>query len=293
MLSLAEDIYPATGGCAANTGVSLVKLGARVGLVGKVGNDLFGQFIIKDMVEKGLDGTGVTKSHDLPTSKTIIIPVIGEDRRYIHVIGANSDLSYDDFDLDVITSSRALYVGGFLLLSKLDQKTVAKLFRHARDKGVFTALDVIVPDDFHDSMENTIAEALSYTDVFLPNVDEASLLTGSDDPVEQGKIFRDSGCGISVITMGERGAVATSREKTLRVPSYHVDAVEPSGAGDAFDAGFIWGMLQRWDLQRTLVFASAMGASACLKLGTTSGVFTQREAEKFIEKNALNVEVLS
>ena len=111
MLTLVEDIYPATGGCAANTGVSLVKLDARVGLVGKVGSDVFGQFIIKDMAEKGLDTTGVTICRALPTSKTIIIPVIGEDRRFIHVIGANSDLSHDDFDLDMIKSNRALYIG--------------------------------------------------------------------------------------------------------------------------------------------------------------------------------------
>jgi sugar/nucleoside kinase (ribokinase family) len=293
MLSLVENIYPATGGSAANTGISLVKLGARVGLVGKVGSDVFGQFIIKDMKEKGLDTSGVAVSSDLPTSKTIIIPVIGEDRRFIHAIGANSELSYDDFDLEMIASSHAFFVGGFLLLSKLDQNEVVKLFRFAREMGVITALDVIVPDDFHDSMENTIAEALLYTDVFLPNMDEASLLTGKDNPIEQGKIFRNLGCGVSVKTMGEKGAVATSSEKTLRTPSYHIDVVDPSWAGDAFDAGFIWGMLQGWDMQRILVFASAMGASACLKLGATSGVFTRNEAEKFIQENTLNIEILS
>jgi sugar/nucleoside kinase (ribokinase family) len=293
MLTLVDRIYPATGGCAANTGVCLVKLGGRVGLVGKVGDDIFGQFVVRDMSEQGLDVSGITVSSDLPTSNTIILPVIDEDRRFIHVVGANADLGYDDIDLDKVISSRALYVGGFLLQPNLDQKAVARLFRFAKESGLITALDTIVPDDFQSSLEDALAEALPYTDVFLPNVDEAALLTGTDDPVEQGKIFRDFGCETVVITMGERGTVVTGTEQTLYAPSYPIDVVDPSGAGDAFDAGFLWGMLQGWDVHKTLVFASAMGASACLELGATTGVFTLAEAEDFIANNTLHVEVLS
>ena len=91
MLKIAESIYPNTGGCAANTGVALVKIGARAILIGKVGDDVFGEFVIQDMNRKGLDTLGIKVSQSMPTSNTIILPVTGEDRRYIHVIGANAD----------------------------------------------------------------------------------------------------------------------------------------------------------------------------------------------------------
>ena len=74
--------------------------------------------------------------------------------------------------------------------------------------------------------------------------------------------------------------------------NYILEVIDPSGAGDAFDAGFIWGMLQGWDLRRTLEFAAAIGASACLKLGCTPGVFTMDEATAFLEKNKLDIEVI-
>ncbi len=294
-LRVVDEIYPDTGGCAANTGVSLVKLGARVGLMGKVGDDIFGEFIIKDMTAKGLDASGVKVSETMPTSKTMIIPVIGQDRRFIHVIGANADLAYEDVDLDMVARSRAIYVGGFLVQPKLDQKALAELFRFAKQKGLITVLDVIVPmgGGIRYEVAETVAEVLPYTDTFLPNDDEARLLTHKDDPVEQAEVFLDHGCKTVVITMGERGAVLRTKDLTLRAPAFQVDVVDPSGAGDAFDAGFIWGLLQGWDPRRTLEFAAALGASACMKLGCTPGVFTMDEALAFLERHKLDIQVLT
>lgn len=291
-LMVVDEIYPDTGGCAANTGVSLVKLGARVGLIGKVGNDIFGEFIIRDMTAKGLDASGVKVSPNFPTSRTIILPVIGQDRRFIHVIGANADLGYEDVDLEMVAQSRALYVGGFLVQPKLDQTALARLFKFSKERGLLTFLDVIVPAGKKYDVAGTVAEALPYTDVFLPNDDEAALLTGKDDPLEQARIFLEHGCGVAVITMGEKGAVVRTKRETLRAPAFKVEVVDPSGAGDAFDAGFIWGMLQGWEMRRTLEFAAALGASACLKLGCTPGVFTLPEAEEFLKNNKLEIEML-
>lgn len=291
-LRLVDEIYPDTGGCAANTGVSLVKLGGRVGLIGKVGDDIFGEFIIKDMTAKGLDARGVKVSQTMPTSRTMIIPVTGQDRRFIHVIGANADLKLEDVDLDMVARSRALYVGGFLVQPKLDQHALVELFRFAKDKGLLTILDVIVPSGGDYEVKSTVGQALPYTDVFLPNDDEAALLTHQDDPLEQARVFLEHGCETVVITRGEKGAVLRTTDQIMKAPAFQVEVIDPSGAGDAFDAGFIWGMLQGWDLRRTLEFAAAIGASACLKLGCTPGVFTMDEATAFLEKNKLDIEVI-
>ena len=290
-LRLVDEIFAATGGCAANTGVSLAKLGLRVGLIGKVGNDAFGDFVIQDMAAKGLEVTGIRRSDTVGTSKTMIIPVIGEDRRFIHTVGANGDLSYEDIDLDDIARASVLYVGGYLVLPKLEQESLVRLFAFGKAQGAKTMLDVIVPAGSADHHVTThLAQVLAYTDVFLPNDDEARLLTGMVDPVAQAKRFLDYGCPNVIITMGEKGALAATQNEMLRAPSFQMEVIDPSGAGDAFDAGYIFGLLHGWSLQRTLEFASAIGASACTKLGCTPGVFTLAEAEDFLKRNHLEIQ---
>jgi sugar/nucleoside kinase (ribokinase family) len=289
MLKIVERIYPNTGGCAANTGVALATLGARAILMGKVGNDVFGDFIIQDMKRKGLDTSGIKVSQSMPTSNTIIIPVTGEDRRYIHVIGANADLTVEDINREIVTKSRAVYFGGFLLQPRLDQRALRTLFQFAKERSILTALDVIVPADAQYDVGNTVADVLPYTDVFLPNTDEAGLITGSKDPFKQAEIFSDLGCKIVVITMGDKGTIVKTRKETLYAEAFQVDVVEPSGAGDAFDAAFMWGLLKGWNLRRIIEFASALGASACLALGCCLGLFTEPEALKFIRDNKLKI----
>ena len=134
-----------------------------------------------------------------------------------------------------------------------------------------------------------LKQVLPYTDVFLPNDDEARSLTGESDPVRQAECLLECGVGTAVVTLGARGAVARTRDMTLQASAFKIDVVDPSGGGDAFDAGFIVGMLQGWELRRTLEFASAIGASACTKLGCTPGVFTESEALLFLNQNHLEI----
>jgi sugar/nucleoside kinase (ribokinase family) len=289
-IRLVDEIYPDTGGCAANTGVSLVRLGLRAALVGKVGDDVFGDFIIQDMANRGLDVAGIRRSKSVGTSKTMIITVTGEDRRFIHTLGASADFTYGDIDLDLVARGKVLYVGGYLVLPKLDPDSLAQLLQFAKERGLLTVLDVIVPAGGGHHVSTDLAQVLPHVDVFLPNDDEGRLLTGEEDPVEQARCFLSYGCPNVVITMGGRGAIAANQQSILRAPAFAVPVVDPSGAGDAFDAGYIYGLLKGWPLARTLTFASAIGASACMKLGTTPGVFTAEEARSFLDQNELELE---
>ncbi|MDH7485320.1 MAG: sugar kinase [Anaerolineae bacterium] len=290
-LVVVDDLPLDAGGCAVNTGVSLTRLGARVALIGKVGNDVFGDFIIGLMREKGLDTSGIRRSATLPTSRTMVIPVFGQDRRFIHTFGANAELTLEDVDLDLVARGKVLYVGGYLGLPRLDQAALGELFAFARARGVRTVLDVIVPATASFSLDDVLGQVLPLTDVFLPNDDEAALLTGETDPERQAAAFLTLGCGTAVITLGERGVLARTATQTVQAPAFPVHTVDPSGAGDAFDAGFIIGLLEGWDLVRTVEFACAIGASATMKLGCTTGVFTRAEAQAFLAANRLPISV--
>jgi len=290
-LVVVDNLLLDAGGCAINTGVSLTKLGASVALVGKVGDDLFGDFIIDLMGQKGLDTSGIRRSEVSPTSKTMIIPVTGQDRRFIHAFGANAELAAADIDPDLVARAKVLYVGGYLGLPGLDQDGLAEILAFARAQGTQTVLDVIVPSTTTYDAEDVLGRVLPHTDVFLPNDIESSLLTGETDPEKQAAAFLARGCGTAVITMGEQGVLAKTTTQTVRAPAFPVAAVDPSGAGDAFDAGFITGLLKGWDLPRTVQFASAIGASATMESGCTPGVFSMPEALAFLSENELAASV--
>ena len=278
-----DELLLQTGGCAANAGANLARLGVQVAVVGRVGNDVFADFVRSDLQSKGVDTTQVRVSSTAATSRTVILPV-AEDRRYIHNVGANAEFCVADIDLDRVANSRALCVGGYLLLPGIEQAALAELFAFAQRRGVLTVLDVAGPLP---GME-TLRQVLPYTDVFLPNDDEARILTGEDDPLRQAGALLEAGAGTIVITMGSQGVLARTPREALQAPAFRVPVVDPSGAGDAFAAGFIVGLLEGWDLRRTTEFASAVGASACTKLGCTAGVFTRAEVDAFLAHSHLD-----
>jgi sugar/nucleoside kinase (ribokinase family) len=220
------------------------------------------------------------------TSKTVILPVTGEDRRYIHTFGANADFHADDIDRTLIEQARIFYVGGYLALPALQQSELAQLFALAHESGARTVLDIVVPAGMRDSMPLVLDEILPYTDFFMPNDEEAQALTGETDPGRQAQQFLNSGCGTAIITMGQHGTLLMDQLQRVEVPAFPVDVVDASGAGDAFAAGFIVGLLEGWSMLQTLRFASAIGASACTRLGCTPGVFTRAQADAYLESHA-------
>jgi sugar/nucleoside kinase (ribokinase family) len=284
------DLYVlSAGGCAANTAACLRRLGSKVRVVGKVGEDLFGDFVKRDLERLGVDTSALRRSSTHPTSNTYIVNVRGEDRRFFHSIGANADLRFEDIDLATLDGARALYVGGYMVMPEFGPQHLVQLFREAKARGLKTVLDVAIGAGVRASLDQ-IEPALAYTDAFLPNDDEARLLTGRTDPLDQAEILSRSNpeCSI-IITMGRRGALARHRDQVLRAGAYQVDCVDESGAGDAFDAGFVTGLLEHWPLESTLRFASALGASCTRTLGCTEGVFGLDEAEVFVAQNPLDV----
>lgn len=284
-LQATDDFLIDSGGCAANTATSLVKLGVPTTVIGKVGTDNFGDFIENDLRGKGVNTAGIVRSTTFGTSKTVILPVIGEDRRYIHTFGANADFSGADLNRALIADAKFFYLGGYLVLPGLQPQDLSETLQFARQQGAQTMLDVVVPADSGDSSFNALEAALPYVDVFTPNDGEARTLTGETDPERQAKRLLDAGCGTVVITMGEHGSLLMSKSETLHLPSFPVKVVDGSGAGDAFAAGFIVGLLEGWSMTETLRFASAVGGSACTRLGCTPGVFTRPEALAYLQSH--------
>ena len=278
------------GGCASNAAVALSKLGVRATLCGRVGDDVFGRFVTESLVGFGVDVSGIKIDPERATSQTLIVNVKGQDRRFIHSFGANKGLTVADLDPVLDPAPKVLYVGGYLILPGLDAHALAARFSRVRKDGTFTILDVATPGpaDYLRHLKVVLPE----TDVFLPNTDEATLILGEPDPVRQAEAFHEMGARRVVITCGDRGSVVVSEGLRARLGTYPVTFIDGSGGGDAFDAGYIAGLLDDLSERECLMLASAVGASCVRAVGTTSGVFTRPEADAFIGRNELAFETI-
>ena len=287
-LVLTDHLLLNIGGCASNAAMDLARLGVDVGVVGCVGQDAFGRFVIDSLAARGIETSTIRQLPGVGTSGTLIINVSGEDRRFIHTIGANARIAAADIPLDVVRQSKVLYIGGYLLMPGMRRDELAELFRQARAAGVVTVLDIVLPGagDHWRELEPVLAE----TDVFLPNNDEAALITGLDDPCRQAERFHAAGVRTTVITCGGRGTILVSDGLRIKAGVYPVDYVGATGAGDAFDAGFIAGLLSGADPLGCLRWGSALGASCVRSIGATESVFTRDEAEDFMRTNQLAIE---
>jgi sugar/nucleoside kinase (ribokinase family) len=279
------------GGCAANVAIDLAKQGVRVDVAGRVGRDGGANLIVTAFAKHGIGCGRIAASDEHPTSTTVILLVRGEDRRYLHCFGANRAFTAADLPRDWLAGLKVFYLGGLLALPGLRADELLNALRFCRANGVVTVVDVVVPQGARDAMQ-TVLPLLPEIDYMLPNDDEAAELTGTTDPLGQVRTLLSCGAGNVIVTRGAAGAVAGSRagDTFWRIGAYSDKAViDPSGAGDAFASGIVTGILRGWEMDQTLRYAAALGASATRAVGTTDGVFTAAEAERFVAEHPLPV----
>jgi sugar/nucleoside kinase (ribokinase family) len=281
------DFLIEPGGCAANVAIALGKLGVPAAVGGRVGDDVFGEVVRRELAARGVETSGLLTTPGIGTSKTVIVPVVGEDRRYLHTFGANAALTADDFSATTFETAEVIYVGGYLILPSLHDDELARRLAEAKARGAATILDVVSPSRADQSLA-AVSRLLPLVDYFIPNLDEARALTGRAEPELQAEELIAHGARTVMIKLGEKGLYVRSEEGAFALDAPPVHVVEPSGAGDAFAAGLAVGILEGWELERKARFASVMGGSACTALGCADGVFTRAEADAFLAAHPLN-----
>jgi sugar/nucleoside kinase (ribokinase family) len=285
-----DELVLNIGGGAANTAVDLARLGVRAAVRARVGDDIFGRFATETLEANKVDTRSLMVDRELPTSQTLVVNVRGEDRRFIHCVGANAGFVAADLDDVLKHAPRVLHIGYFLILPRLEAAELADRFARARQAGTVTLLDVATPGPGR--YLEPLEVVLRHTDVFVPNTDEAKLILGESDPVRQALAFHEMGARRVVITRGEHGLVSVSDNLRVKLGTYPVSFVDGSGGGDAFNAGYIVGLLEGRSELDCLKLASAVGASCVRAVGTTAGVFTRAQAEEFVNGHELSVEMI-
>jgi sugar/nucleoside kinase (ribokinase family) len=286
-LQVLDDMPVKAGGCAANVAIDLAKQGIAVDVVGCLGQDGAAGVLLKSLAAHDIGCSRVLRLDGWRTSKTVILLIEGQDRRYLHVVGANRAFTVGHISREWISQLKVFYLGGLFALPGIDLDELASLLEFCRTAKVVTVVDVVAPQDLRGMAQ--LKPLLPLIDVFVPNEDEARAFTGLTDPFDQLRTFHSAGANTVIITRGGLGSVATREGKTWSCGTYQMDVVDPSGSGDAFTSGVIQSILMGWDLPQTLRYASAIGASATRAPGTTDSVFSAAEAEAFLTQHPLTV----
>ena len=269
------------GGHAANVAIDLTKLGeSNVHAVGSVGTDLLGDYMID-----ALECSGVTvhpqRLKDAPTSKNIVLAVRGEDRRFYAELAANTMLEPGHVtSILEKTHPKLFYQGTLGGLRTLDPH-IDTVLKSAREHAGLTIVDVIRP---YPGGWDTLKDALPLVDVLHLNDLESAALTGERNPTIAARTLSKIGVPLILLTLGERGLIASQGTTLLKASPFKVEAIDTTGAGDAFCAGVI-NALSRASVSRdelrqlphnilvdVLLEASAAGAACVTTAGATTAV---------------------
>lgn len=264
-----------TGGCAVNTGIALAKLGFKVAVMGKVGQDGFGDFLIETLNGYGINTQGVVRDPFANTSATMVMVDPDGERSFVHYLGANAELTEEEIDFDLISGSRILHIAGSFLMPKFDGQPTANVLKRAKGIGLTTSLDTAW--DSRGGWLATIEPCLPHIDIFMPSFEEAKMIASWDEPADVADFFLGYGIEVVALKMGERGCFVKTAEEEISLPPYPVEVVDATGAGDCFAAGFLAGVTLGWDLERTARLANAAGAACITAIGATTGIKSLEE----------------
>lgn len=255
------------GGCAYNTGVDAKRLGLTVSIQGKVGNDQFGDVVLDFLRKENISTDKIARGKESTAFSFIMIPDSGQ-RRIYNTQGANKTFCLDDIDFDSIRDSKVMHIGGSSLMAKLDGAPTIELLKFCKENNVITSMDPV----FKTGIAKVIVPALPYLDIFLPNTEESEHITGLKKPEDQLNFYVDKGVGIAGIKMGSKGVLISDGKEKFELGIYKVRVEDTCGAGDAFIAGFIYGILNGWELYAAAKFATATAAHCVQSDGATTGV---------------------
>ena len=252
------------------------RMGLRVAFVGVVGDDPMGRFMLDAMQGRGIDGGGCRVDRAVPTGASVIL-TSGTDRAILTAPGTVSLLREEDIPEALVARARHLHVGSVFMLDALRPRLAARLAA-ARGAGLTTSVDCNW--DPRETWDGGIWDILRETDVFLPNATEATRIAGTDDVEAAARALVAAGPRVVAVKCGADGAIAATRDGTLtRIASLAVDAVDTTGAGDSFDAGFITGFLAGRSVHHCLAVGAAAGALSTRRIGGVASQPTLPEAE--------------
>lgn len=265
----------ATGGDAFNQAFNISSMGYRVKMLGKVGTDSIGNFLVSEAERKGIDTTNIVRDPEHQTSVTIVL--IGENgqRNFIGCkFGTNSFLSKTDINLDAFDGAKIVSLGSLYGSLSFTGAETAPIMEEAHNRGCITVADMMHAE--RGSLEDA-SLVIKHLDYFIPSEKEALLLTGKEDVEEAAEALLAAGAKNIVIKLGEKGCYVKNHEISEYIPAFKTDVVDTTGAGDAFVSGFITGIIDGAGITDCAVRGCAAGSIAVRDVGATGAITSKSQ----------------
>jgi 2-dehydro-3-deoxygluconokinase len=276
-LRYVEHFTKVVAGAESNVAVGLVKLGHSSGWISKLGNDEFGQFILRELRGEGVDVSSVLISDTNPTG--IMFKQFTNDKDssvfYYRNNSAASTIHKDELDTQYIQDARILHISGITpALSKSCEETTLEAMNFARRQGILVCFDPNIRLKLWSKQKakSVLEPLLSLSDIVLLGEDEAELLMGLSAPIKIVDNLRKRGVRWIGIKQGSKGAYVADVNTELSIPPYPVTVVDTIGAGDAFNAGFLAGLLENKSIASCGKMGVMMGALAVSSYGDFEGL---------------------
>ncbi|MFX0096857.1 MAG: carbohydrate kinase family protein [Candidatus Hodarchaeota archaeon] len=272
------DLRIGSGGSAANFAVACSRLGLRTGFIGKIGEDFLGDQLIQDFKKEGVDIQGIIRTDEIHTGLCYIPVDPDGNRRMFAFSGAANILAPNDIKSSYIDSTRLLYVASLKNIPVLESAA-----EHAKGKNILVSLNpgaLIAEQGFEKTKK-----LLSTTDIYISSMNEVERLLDITEPKEAIEKLLQLGITKVAITLGSEGCIVANNKEQHSVPNFKVDVVDTTGAGDAFTAGFISGLLRNLSLEECGRIGNASAALCITKVGARNGLPTLDQLNNFLEKN--------
>jgi sugar/nucleoside kinase (ribokinase family) len=277
---LADDMMLTLGSSSAIVAHNLASLGSKVGFVSCIGNDQFGQMALERLSAIGVNVATVTRvSGSVKTGLTVLLQRNGW-RNILTYPGTIFDLKPEYLDFDYLASSRHFHFSSYYLQRGM-QPHIVELFKKLRSKGLTISLDCNDdPDDHWAGLE----EVLPHVDMFLPNEREATKIAGTEN-IEAAIDKLAAMVPLLVVKLGSKGAMARRGKESVSSPAVQVELIDPVGAGDSFDAGFLHEYLRGSDLATCLKSGNITGALSVTRPGGTEAFRDAGHRDSFLKKH--------
>jgi sugar/nucleoside kinase (ribokinase family) len=278
---LASGMALTLGSSSAIFAHNLSRLGSRVGFITRVGDDPLGSIALERLAEGGVDISCVKKtSGSVKTGLTVIL-AHEHNRNILTYPGTMAEMCFEDMELDYLRGSRHFHLSSFFLHRALRPR-IAELFAAMKAAGLTTSLDV--NDDPEDCWDGNLRAVFEYVDVIFLNERECKKLSGADTLDEAaGRLA--ARVPLVVVKLGGRGALARRGKEERRAEGIAVEAVDPVGAGDSFDAGFIHQYVRGAELEICLRFGNLAGALSVTRAGGTEAFRDAAYTKQFLKRH--------
>jgi len=270
-----EDLAIIPGGKGANQAVAAARLGASVAMVGRVGSDSFGPTLTQNLQTNNVDTTHIHTDSSATGTAIIVVDASGQNSIVLSP-GANGKVT--PVDVDAVT-----FQDGKMLLLQLEipLETVVHAARLARQNGLRVILNPAPARQLPDSL-------LADVDILIPNESELQLLSGqsvtdTDSAKTAARALLKKGVKTVIITLGANGALLVTDERTSHVPTFKVDVVDTTAAGDAFIGGLATALIKGKSLEEAVRYGNASGALAATKFGAQPSLPTIEDVQNLIQ----------